>query len=312
MHLTTDELAAGIDRIREAPAGSGTVELIVRRPCEGEREVIDVATLDTDLGLIGDNWAVRGSRLTDDGGPHPEMQLNVMSSRAISLIAGTPERGPLAGDQLYVDLALDDVNLPTGSRLALGTAIIEVTAVPHNGCAKFAERFGMDAARFVNSPVGKELHLRGITAKVVRSGAVRRGDRISRLGSDTRPEPGSRPTQVRARHQGASTSPSGLRRGRQGASPAPIPGSSVDAMTDVLFLLGTVLAFGVFVLLLRGCEKIVGVEPLPPTTDHPDDQPTPAHATAGDDMSGGNLVGLVLSGLVLVYLLVVLIVPERF
>ena len=151
MHLTTDELAAGIDRVREAPAGSGTVELLVRRPAAGQREVLDVARLDPELGLVGDNWRARGSTRTDDGTAHPEMQLNVMSARAIALIAGTPDRWALAGDQLYVDLALDDVNLPTGTRLALGTAVIEVTAVAHNGCAKFAERFGRDAARFVNS-----------------------------------------------------------------------------------------------------------------------------------------------------------------
>ena len=185
MHLTTDELAAGIDRVREAPAGSGTVELLVRRPAEGQREVLDVATLDPELGLVGDNWRARGSTRTDDGTAHPEMQLNVMSARAIALIAGTPDRWALAGDQLYVDLALDDVNLPTGTRLALGTAVIEVTAVPHNGCAKFAERFGRDAARFVNSPVGKELHLRGINAKVVQAGSVRRGDTISCLPPDS-------------------------------------------------------------------------------------------------------------------------------
>ena len=184
MHRTTDELDAGIDRIREAPAGSGTIELIVRRPSLGRREVLDVARLDPDLGLVGDNWKARGSTRTDDGTAHPEMQLNVMSARAIALIVGSPDRWALAGDQLYVDLALDDVNLPPGTRLTLGSAVIEVTAVAHIGCAKFVERFGMDAARFVNSPVGKELHLRGINAKVVRGGEVRRGDVIAVLSTE--------------------------------------------------------------------------------------------------------------------------------
>ena len=143
-----------------------------------------MATLDPELGLVGDNWLARGSTRTHDGTAHPEMQLNVMSARAIALIAGSPDRWALAGDQLYVDLALDDRNLPTGTRLALGTAVIEVTEVPHNGCAKFTERFGRDAARFVNSPVGKELHLRGINAKVVQAGTVARGDTISCLLPD--------------------------------------------------------------------------------------------------------------------------------
>ena len=140
-----------------------------------------MATLDPELGLVGDNWLARGSTRTHDGTAHPEMQLNVMSARAIALIAGTPDRWALAGDQLYIDLALDDVNLPTGTRLALGTAVIEVTAVPHNGCAKFAERFGIEAARFVNTPEGQAHRFRGMNARVVEAGVVRPGDVVETI-----------------------------------------------------------------------------------------------------------------------------------
>jgi MOSC domain-containing protein YiiM len=142
--------------------------------------VVDEAELDVDKGLLGDSWHRRPNRRTPDGGPHPLEQLTLMNVRAIAVIAGSPERWELAGDQLYVDLDLSGDNLPAGTRLALGTAIVEVTGKPHTGCAKFRERFGDDALRFVNSPEGRRLNLRGINARVVGSGSVRTGDLVRR------------------------------------------------------------------------------------------------------------------------------------
>lgn len=171
-----DALEDGLDHIRSSPTDRGAVALIVRRPAIDAREVLTSGELDPAVGLVGDTWAERPSRRSLDGGPHPDMQLNIMNARAIALLAGTQDRWPLAGDQLYLDLDLSDANLPPGTRLALGTAIVEVTAQPHRGCAKFADRFGTDAMRFVNSPVGRELHLRGINAKVLQAGRVDVGD----------------------------------------------------------------------------------------------------------------------------------------
>jgi MOSC domain-containing protein YiiM len=182
-HRTTEELDAGLDHIRAAPADAGAVVLIVRRPAIGEREVLDVAELSLAEGVVGDTWQHRGSRQTEDGGPHPDMQLNLINARAIAHISPDPDRRALAGDQLHVDLDLSAANLPPGTRLALGTAVIEVTAQPHNGCAKFSERFGIDAVRWVNSPEGKRLHLRGINAKVVQAGTVRPGDTVRKVAS---------------------------------------------------------------------------------------------------------------------------------
>jgi MOSC domain-containing protein YiiM len=180
-HLTTVELESGVARIREAPLDAGTLELIVRRPAVDEREVLEVAALDKASGLVGDSWLDRPSSRSIDGGPHPDMQLNVMSARAAALVAGDRSRWPLAGDQLYIDLALGPQNLPPGTRLQLGTAVIEVTDQPHRGCAKFAARFGRDALRFVNSPTGIELSLRGVNARVVVEGTVSRGDAVTVL-----------------------------------------------------------------------------------------------------------------------------------
>jgi len=177
-HLTMSELEAGLAEIRRSPRDEGLLELIVRRPRTEEREILEQGELDVALGLIGDNWQARGNSSTDDGAAHPEMQLNLMNARAIDLIAGGRSRWHLAGDQLFVDLDLSDANLPPGTRLAIGTAVIEVTAVPHTGCKKFTARFGLEAMKFVNSPVGRELNLRGINAKVVTGGTIAVGDRI--------------------------------------------------------------------------------------------------------------------------------------
>ena len=181
-HLTREELEAGLAAIERAPRDEGTVELIVRRPAEGEREVLAEGTLDLAEGLVGDMWRIRGSKRTPDGSANPEAQVTVMSARAVDLVAaGVRERWALAGDQLYVDLDLSVANLPPGTRLALGTAVLEVTAEPHTGCAKFHARFGGDAHRFVNTKTHRHLRLRGLNAKVVEPGTVSTGDTIRKL-----------------------------------------------------------------------------------------------------------------------------------
>lgn len=181
-HRSAEQLEAGLATIRESPNDHGALELIVRRPQIDAREMLEVAELNLEEGLAGDTWNQRPSRRTENGGPHPEMQLNVMNSRAIALLAGSQQRWALAGDQLYVDLDLSDANLPAGTQLAIGSAVIEVTAQPHTGCSKFADRFGAEAVRFVNIGAGKELRLRGINARVVQPGTIRRGDTVSKLG----------------------------------------------------------------------------------------------------------------------------------
>jgi MOSC domain-containing protein YiiM len=176
-HLTTEELDAGLDDLRASPGDRGTVEMIVCRPAEGERRVIDEGELVVGEGLVGDNYLARGSK----GGPaHPEAQLNLMNSRSVDLVAaGDRERWPLAGDQFFVDFDLSAANAPAGTRLAIGTAVIEVSLKPHTGCAKFSERFGVDAARWVNAV--KDDRRRGINAMVVRAGVVKPGDTIAKL-----------------------------------------------------------------------------------------------------------------------------------
>jgi MOSC domain-containing protein YiiM len=104
-----------------------------------------------------------------------------MNARTAAAIAGDRERWPLAGDQIYVDLDLSLSNLPAGSRVQIGSAVIEFSEAPHTGCAKFSGRFAVDALKFVNSRIGRELRLRGANCRVVTAGTVRPGDTIRKL-----------------------------------------------------------------------------------------------------------------------------------
>jgi len=180
-HLTMQELEAALGHLREAPKDDGVLQLIVCRPNVDQREEMDQAELDPVKGLIGDNWIVRPSSKTPDGSPHPEMQINIMNVRVTALVAQQRERWSLAGDQLYLDMDLSKENLPAGSRIQVGSAVLEVSPLPHTGCAKFVSRFGVDAMKFVNSEVGKELCLRGINAKVVQAGVVKVGQTAKKL-----------------------------------------------------------------------------------------------------------------------------------
>lgn len=179
--LTMAELEAGLEYIRQSPKEEGMVRMIARRPAVDQREELIEAELNPQEGLIGDTWKVRPSKHTDDGGPLLDAQLTVMNARCIELLAQGRERWSLAGDQLYVDFDLSDDNIPPGTRLAIGSAVIEVSAKPHTGCKKFSARFGVEALKFVNSPEGKRLHLRGINTRVVKPGTIRVGDQIRKL-----------------------------------------------------------------------------------------------------------------------------------
>ena len=185
LYPTAQDLESRLAHIAGSPTDEGVLEMIVRRPDVDEREVLEEGELDLALGLVGDTWHVRGSRRTEDGSSHPDMQLNVMNARVVDAIsAGDRERWRWAGDQLLVDLDLSPENLPVGTRLSLGTAVIEVTDQPHTGCAKFADRYGVDALRFVNTGEGKLRRFRGLNARVVVPGTIRAGDVVAKVPAD--------------------------------------------------------------------------------------------------------------------------------
>ena len=180
-YLSMIELEAGMEHIRQSPKDQGTLQMMVRRPSVDEREVLHEGELNTAEGLAGDTWKVRVSVHSKDGLANPNKQITIMNARTIALLAQSEEHWPLAGDQLYVDMDLSDDNLPPGTQLAIGSAILEVSPDPHTGCQKFSSRFGVEALKFVNSPEGKQLHLRGINTKVIQAGTIRVGDVVNRF-----------------------------------------------------------------------------------------------------------------------------------
>jgi hypothetical protein len=179
-HPSLEELRQGLDEIRQSPKDGGVLKAIVIRPETDARASLQRCELSPDGGVHGDNWA-RGCWMSlPDGRPHPDVQVTIMNARTIALIAKEEARWPLAGDNLLVDLDLSAGNLPPGTRLSIGSALLEITDVPHKGCKKFAERFGVDATRFVNAQDGLRLHLRGIYARIVEPGVVAVGDTVAK------------------------------------------------------------------------------------------------------------------------------------
>ena len=180
-HLTAAELTRGLDHVRQSPKDAGTLEMIVCRPAHDERLVLDECALAPETGMAGDHWAKGCWKSLPDGMPDPDVQVTLMNARALALIAQTRERWPLDGDNLIVDLDLSGENLPPGQIIAVGSAVLQITAVPHTGCGKFVQRYGTDARQFVNSAQGKELALRGIYARIIQAGVVRVGDVVRKV-----------------------------------------------------------------------------------------------------------------------------------
>ncbi len=180
-HLDSEQLDAGLDDIRQSPADGGTLLMIVSRPDVGRREVLTECRLDVEEGVVGDSWKDRGSTSTPDGSADPEAQVTIINSRALDLMAQSEDRWPLAGDQLVIDIDMSMENLPPGTRLSIGSAVIEISEKPHTGCVKFSDRFGKDALRFVSTPLGRDMRLRGVNTSVVQSGTIRSGDTVEKV-----------------------------------------------------------------------------------------------------------------------------------
>jgi MOSC domain-containing protein YiiM len=180
LHLSLAELEAGVSHIKQSPVDNGTLEMIVVRPDTDERVLPETCDVSPERGVHGDNWATRKHVQLSDGGIETGYQVTLMNVRALNLIARTKDRWSLAGDQLIVDFDLSEDNLKVGQRLQIGTAILEVTDLPHRGCAKFAARFGHVAHKFVNTGDGWHLHMRGLKARVVQAGVVAVGSAITK------------------------------------------------------------------------------------------------------------------------------------
>lgn len=180
-HFTLEHLQTQLKKIQASPKDSGSVLLIVRRPVTEEREIITLGRLIPSAGLEGDNWRERGSSSMPDGSANPEAEITLMNSRVIQALTQDETRWALAGDQFFVDFDLSEENIPAGTRLMLGSAILEVSSLPHNGCKKFSARFGVDALKFISIAENKPLRMRGVNAKIIQAGEVKQGDLVRKI-----------------------------------------------------------------------------------------------------------------------------------
>lgn len=181
IQFTLEHLQTQLNHIQESPKDTGSVLLIVRRPATEERELISQGRLIPTSGLEGDNWRERGSTSMPDGSANPEAEITLMNVRVIQALTPDETRWALAGDQFFVDFDLSEENIPAGTRLAIGSAIVEVSSLPHNGCKKFSARFGVDALKFISMAENKPLRMRGINAKIIQAGEVKQGDLIRKV-----------------------------------------------------------------------------------------------------------------------------------
>ena len=176
---TLENIEARLAELGDAPSDLGTLHYIIRRPATDMREVLDSATFTLEEGLVGDNWRTRGNG--KGGEANIQAQVTLMSVRMLEALTPDRERWLLAGDQLLVDFDLSESNLPAGQRLQIGSVILEVSALPHTGCAKFTERFGEGAIRAVSSPEGRAARRRGVNVRVIQGGTLTLSDTITKI-----------------------------------------------------------------------------------------------------------------------------------
>lgn len=169
-HRTLTELEEARGALPEAPRDAGRLALIVRRRADGVRETPEVVRLTPEEGVPGDGWSRRPPR-------KPAAQLAVMRRDLAELLANEQPL-TLFGDNLFVDLDLSAANLPSGTRLRVGEALVEMTPEPHDGCLKFKGRFGQDALRFVQARPTRHENRRGVYWRVVEAGEARVGDAV--------------------------------------------------------------------------------------------------------------------------------------
>jgi MOSC domain-containing protein YiiM len=180
-HFSLEELNLRLPEVRTAPVDRGQLVQIVARPVTEQRELRERSEVTPEAGLPGDRWVNTCSRKLPDGRLNPDSQITIMNTRCLAILTDERDRWPLAGDNLLVDFDLSETNLPAGQRVKIGSAILEITPHPHTGCSKFSSRFGVDALKFVNSPEGKKLRLRGLHAQVVQPGTLAVGDCIEKV-----------------------------------------------------------------------------------------------------------------------------------
>ncbi len=182
-HATLAECHAALDHIRAAPQDGASIRQICLRPSQGARAFPDHLDMSVEQGIAGDRWPAEAWLRRPDGAPDPRIQVSILSQRVLDLCWRDRLATPHPGDPLVVDMDLSHRNLPVGTRLAAGSAILEVSDKFNTGCAKWQARYGGDSLRWINRPELRPDRLRGILCRIVRGGRVRLGDRLTKVAA---------------------------------------------------------------------------------------------------------------------------------
>jgi MOSC domain-containing protein YiiM len=160
------------EALPRSPRDLGRVQGCVVRTGRGVRETPSALRVVEGAGVVGDLWSTH---------PHsaPGNQVSLINVHVLrSLCDGDESRMPLSGDNLHVDLELSEANLPVGTLLAIGTALLRVSPVPHRPCGSFVKRYGATAAKKVARATRIGRRGRGVLCEVVRGGVIANGDEI--------------------------------------------------------------------------------------------------------------------------------------
>jgi hypothetical protein len=174
-------LMAALPFVMAAPADNAPVRQLCFRPDRHARSFPDQLALTRAAGIPGDRWLAEPWLRLPDGAPDPDIQVSILPARVLDLIWKPGDTAPHPGDPIIADMDLSLANLPPGTLVQAGSAVLRVSALFNDGCVKWKARYGADAKDWITAPGHPALRLRGILCAVVQDGAVRIGDRLQKL-----------------------------------------------------------------------------------------------------------------------------------
>lgn len=180
-HVTTDELMAALPGVLSAPKTGSAVEHLCFRPGFSERRFVRELTLTRARGIPGERWETAPWLKLPDGTGHPGIQVSILPRRVLDLVWRDREGTVHPGDTFVCDLDTSFANLPEGQLLAVGTAVLRVSEVFNEGCAKWKVRYGSEAYDWVRRPDHRDYRLRGILCSIEQDGVIRLGDAVEVL-----------------------------------------------------------------------------------------------------------------------------------
>ncbi|WP_199523173.1 hypothetical protein [Pararhodobacter sp. CCB-MM2] len=180
-HVTREELDAALPQVLAAPKDGAAIEMLCLRPQRNQRAFVDELTVTQAEGIPGERWLCEPWLRLEDGSPHPGIQICIVSKQVLDLVWRDRENVVHPGDTFTVDMDLGEANLPEGTLLQAGTAVLRVSEVFNDGCVKWKVRYGAAAKDWLVAPGNLTHRLRGILCSVEQDGVIRNGDRLTKI-----------------------------------------------------------------------------------------------------------------------------------